>query len=50
LLLKIKGRREGVEDVVEEVRGDNTTEQQGEVACANVVRVLVGVGSPPSIG
>jgi hypothetical protein len=36
-LLKVKGRREGVEDVVEEVGGDDTTEQQGEVARANVV-------------
>ena len=50
LLLKVKGRREGVGDVIEKVRGDNTTEQQGEVARTNVVRVLVGIGSPPSIG
>ena len=50
LLLKVKGRREGVQDVVKKVGGDDTTEQQGEVARANVVRVLVGVGSPPSIG
>jgi hypothetical protein len=50
LLLKVKGRREGVEDVVRQVRDDNTTEQQGEVAPASVVRVLVGVESPPSIG
>ncbi len=50
MLLKVKGRREGVGDVVEKVGGDDTTEQQGEVARANVVRVLVGVGSPPSVG
>jgi hypothetical protein len=50
LLLKVKGRREGVGDVVKKVGGDDTTEQQGEVARANVVRVLVGVGSPPSVG
>ncbi len=50
LLLKVKGRREGVGNVVEKVRGENITEQQGEVARANVVRVLVGVRSPPSIG
>ncbi len=49
-LLKVKGRREGVEDVIKEVRGDDITEQQGEVAHANMVRVLVGVGSPPSVG
>jgi hypothetical protein len=47
-LLKVKGRREGVEDVLEEVRGDDTTEQHGEVARINVIRVLVGVGSPCS--
>jgi hypothetical protein len=46
----VRGRREVVEDVVKEVGGDDITEKQGEVACANVVRVLVGVGSPPSIG
>jgi hypothetical protein len=39
-----------VEDVLKEVRGDNITEQQGGVACANVARVIVGVGSPPSVG
>ncbi len=39
-----------VEDVVKEVRGDDITEQQGGVARANVARVVVGVGSPPSIG
>ncbi len=50
LLLKVKGRREGVGDVVKKVGGDDTNEQQGEVARANVVRVLVGVESPPSIG
>jgi hypothetical protein len=50
LLLKIKGRRQRVGDVVEKVRGDDTTEQQGEVAHANLVRVLVGVGSLPSVG
>jgi hypothetical protein len=44
---KVWGRREGVEDVVKEVRGDGITQQQGEVTCANVVRVLVGIGSPP---
>ena len=49
-LLKVKGRREGVGDVVKKVGGDNTTEQQGEVARANVVRVLVGVGRHPSVG
>ncbi len=50
LPLKIEGRREGVEDVVEEVGGDNITEQQGGVARTNVVRVVVGVGSPPRVG
>ncbi len=40
----------GVEDVFEEIGGDNITEQQGWVACTNVVKVIVGVGSPPSIG
>jgi hypothetical protein len=50
LLLKVKGRRERLGDVVEKVEGDDTTEQQGEVARANMVRVLVGVGSPPSVG
>ena len=50
LLLKVKVRKEGVGDVVEKVGGDDTTEQHGEVACANMVRVLVGVGSPPSVG
>jgi hypothetical protein len=40
----------GVEDVVKEVGGDDITEQQGGVACANVAKVVVGVGSPPSIG
>ncbi len=49
-LLKVKGRMERVGDVVEKVGGDDTTEQQGEVARTNVVRVLVGIGSPPSIG
>ena len=48
--LKVEGGREGVEDVIEEVGVDDTTEQQGVVACTNVIRVLVGVGSPPSIG
>jgi hypothetical protein len=48
--LKVEGGREGVEDVIEEVGDDNITEQQGGVARANVVRVVVGIGSPPSIG
>jgi hypothetical protein len=48
--LKIEGRRVGVEDVVKEVGGDDITERQGGVARANVARVVVGVGSPPSIG
>jgi hypothetical protein len=52
LLPKVKGRREGVEvAVVDEVVGDDTTEQQeGEVACTNVVCVVVDIGNPPSIG
>jgi hypothetical protein len=50
LPLKIEGRRVGVEDVVEEVGGDDSTERQGGVARANVARVVVGIGSPPSIG
>jgi hypothetical protein len=40
----------GVEDVIEEGGGDDITEQQGGVACPKVARVVVGVGSPPSIG
>ncbi len=48
--LKIEGRREVVEDVVEEVRGDDITERQGGVARTNVVRVVFGVGSPPALG
>ncbi len=40
----------GVEDVVEEVGGDNITEQQSGVTRANVARVVVGVGSPPALG
>jgi hypothetical protein len=48
--LKIEGRRVRVEDVVKEVGGDDITERQGGAACANVARVLFGVGSPPSIG
>ncbi len=38
-----------VEDVVEEVGGDDITEQQGGVARANVARVVVGVGSPSAL-
>ncbi len=49
LPLKIEGRKVGVEDVFEEIRGDNITEQQGGVACTNMVRVIVGMGSPPSV-
>ncbi len=41
----------GVEDVIDEVRGDDITEQQDGVTRANVVRIVVGIGSPPpSIG
>jgi hypothetical protein len=50
LLLKVKGRREGVKDVVNEVIGDNTTEQQGEVSCTNMACVVVGLEISPSIG
>ncbi len=50
LLLKVKGGRKGVGDVVEKFGGDDITKRQGEVACANVVRVLVGIGSPPALG
>ncbi len=49
LPLKIEGRRVGVEDVVEEVGGDDITEQHGGAACTNLARVVVGVGSPPSV-
>ncbi len=41
---------EGVDAVVKETVGDNTSEQQGEVAHANLVYVVVGIGSPPSSG
>ena len=40
-----KGWREGVSGIVQPGGVDDTTEQQGEVAPANVVEV--GVGSPP---
>ena len=43
--LNVKGWREGVCGVVEAGVGDDTTERQGEVACANMVEV--GIGSPP---
>jgi hypothetical protein len=49
LLPKVKGRRQGGDGVVKEVGGDDTSEQQGEVACANLVCVMVGVGDPPII-
>jgi hypothetical protein len=48
-LPKVKGWRQGGDGVVEEVGGDNTCEQQGEVARANLVCVMVGVGDPPII-
>ncbi len=48
LLPKVKARREGLEVVIDDVSND-TTEQQGDVACASVVCVVVGIGSPPSI-
>ncbi len=41
LLPKVKGRREGVKDVAEESVRNNATEQQGEVALASVVCVMV---------
>jgi len=35
---KVKGRREGVGGAIEEVVVDDTTEQQSEVARANMVK------------
>ncbi len=45
-LPKVKGRKQGGDGVVEEVGGDDTCEQQGEVVPANLVCVVVGVGAP----
>jgi hypothetical protein len=42
----VKGRKQGGDGVVEEVGGDDTCEQEGEVACANLLCVVVGVGLP----
>jgi hypothetical protein len=47
---KAQGWMEGGDDVVEKSSGDDITEQQGEVARANMVGANVGVVVPPSVG
>jgi hypothetical protein len=48
LLPKLKGRREGVEDAVEEGTSDGVPEH--EVALANSLGGTVGVESPSKVG
>jgi hypothetical protein len=49
IVLKAIEWRKGVDNVVEEIIGDNIAEQQGDVAHASAVSDVVGVGAPPSI-
>jgi hypothetical protein len=44
---KAIGWREGVDNVIEEIIGDNIAEQQGDIARVNAVSDVVGVGGPP---